>query len=147
MRKILLGAALGALLTILLAAPAGAVAPNDVLIARHFQEMGLIPQYATPGMAKATVDSIVGSGPNYELKMPAVQRVLAGKQTALGKFLAPRRTDPSATETFTTKCLVLLVEFGDVAWPAGSPAPTGPMTPGPAHGEIPAPAAGDNSTF
>jgi immune inhibitor A len=146
-RKILLGAVLGGLLAILLAAPAGAVAPNEVLIAKHFQQMGLIPQYATPGMAQATVESIVGAGPDYEQKMPAVQRVLAGKKTALGRFLAPRATDPSATETFTTKCLVLLVEFGNDPWPAGSPTPTGPMTAGPAHGAIPAPAADDNATF
>ena len=147
MRKILVGAALGALLTILLVAPAGAVAPNEVLIAKHFQQMGLIPQYANPAMATATVNAIVGSGPNYELKMPLVKRVLDGKRTALGRYLARRMTDPSATKTFTTKCLVLLVEFGDDAWPAGSPTPTGPMTAGPVHGAIPAPADGDNATY
>jgi len=91
-RKILVGAALGALLTILLVAPAGAVAPNEVLIAKHFQQMGLIPQYANPAMATATVNAIVGSGPNYELKMPLVKRVLDGKRTALGRFADPHRT-------------------------------------------------------
>lgn len=147
MRRILFGATLAALLIILVAAPAGAVAPNEVLIAKHFQKMGLIPQYATPDMAKAAVKAIVGSGPNYEQKMPSVKRVLGGKQTALGRFLGRRVADPSATETFTTKCLVLLVEFGGEAWPAGSPTPTGPMTQGPKSGEIPAPAADDNATF
>lgn len=147
MRRMLYGVVLGALFAVLMAAPAGAVAPNELLIARHFQEMGLIPAYATPGMAKATVASIVGNGPKYELKMPSVERVLDGKRAPLGTFLTRRAADPSATETFTTKCLVLLVEFGDEAWPPGAPAPTGPMTPGPAHGAIPAPFPDDNATF
>jgi len=132
---------------ILVAAPAGAVPPNEVLMARHLVRLGVIPSYATPEMASSTVRTLYGSGPNYELKSPLVQRTLRGKQAAMGRFLAWRRDNPGATKTYTTKTLVLLVEFGDDAWPAGSPSPTGPMTPGPAHGAIPAPAPGDNSTF
>lgn len=147
MRRLLLGVALGALLLILVAAPAGAVPPNEVLMARHLVKLGVIPSYATPEMASSTVRTLYGSGPNYELKSPLVQRTLRGKQTAMGRFLARRMDDPGTTKTYTTKTLVLLVEFGDDAWPAGSPSPTGPMTPGPAHGAIPAPAPGDNSTF
>ena len=147
MRRCLFAAALGALLTILVAAPAGAVPPNEVLMARHLAELGVIPSYATAEMASSTVRTVYGSGPNYELKSPLVQRTLSGKQTSLGRFLGQRADDPGATRTYTTKTLVLLVEFGDDPWPAGSPAPTGPMTPGPAHGAIPAPAADDNATF
>jgi immune inhibitor A len=132
---------------ILVAAPAGAMPPNEVLMARHLVKLGVIPSYATPEMASSTVRTLYGSGPNYELKSPLVQRTLRGKQTTLGRFLARRVDDPDATKTYTTKALVLLVEFGDDAWPAGSPSPTGPMTPGPARGAIPAPAASDNSTF
>jgi immune inhibitor A len=132
---------------ILGAAPAGAMPPNEVLMARHLVKLGVIPSYATPEMASSTVRTLFGSGPNYELKSPLVQRTLRGKQTTLGRFLARRVDDPGATKTYTTKALVLLVEFGDDAWPAGSPSPTGPMTPGPARGAIPAPAASDNSTF
>jgi immune inhibitor A len=132
---------------ILVAAPAGAVPPNEVLMARHLVKLGVIPSYATPEMASSTVRTLYGSGPNYELKSPQVQRTLRGKQTAMGRFLARRRDDPGTTKTYTTTTLVLLVEFGDDPWPAGSPSPTGPMTPGPAHGAIPAPALGDNSTF
>ncbi len=36
---------------ILVAAPAGAAPPNEVALARHFAELGLIPAYATPEMA------------------------------------------------------------------------------------------------
>lgn len=132
---------------ILVAAPAGAVPPNEVLMARHLVKLGVIPSYATPEMASSTVRTLYGSGPNYELKSPLVQRTLRGKQTAMGRFLARRRDDPGGTKTYTTKTLVLLVEFGDDPWPTGSPSPTGPTTPGPAHGAIPAPAPGDNSTF
>ena len=132
---------------LLVAAPAGAMPPNEVLLAKHLVELGVIPSYATPEMTSATVGTLYGSGPSYELKSPLVQRTLRGKQTSLGRFLARRIDDPGATETYTTKTLVLLVEFGDAAWPDGSPAPTGPMTAGPAHGAIPAPAPDDNSTF
>ncbi len=116
---------------ILVAAPAGAAPPNEVALARHFAELGLIPSYATPEMALSAVNSIVGGAPRYELKSPLVQRSLRGKKAPLARFLARRIEDPSATSTYTTKALVLLVEFGDEAWPAGSPAPTGPMTAGP----------------
>jgi immune inhibitor A len=132
---------------ILVAAPAGAVPPNEVALARHFSEMGLIPAYATPQMALATVTSLVGGGPRYELKSRLVQRTLSGKQGTMGRFLVRRADEPGATKTYTTKALVLLVEFGDDSWPAGSPAPTGPMTPGPLHGAVPAPAPDDNKTY
>ncbi|MCX6372756.1 MAG: immune inhibitor A [Actinobacteria bacterium] len=147
MRRLLFAAALGALLVILVAAPAGAAPPNEVALARHFAELGLIPSYATPEMALAAVHSMVGGGPRYELKSPLVQRSIKGKKSPLARYLARRAADPSATATYTTKALVLLVEFGDGAWPAGSPAPTGPMLPGPGHGAIPAPAPDDNKTF
>ncbi len=147
MRRCLSAAALGALLTILVAAPAGAVPPNEVALARHFAELGFIPSYATPEMALSAVSSVVGGGPRHELKSPLVQRSLKGKKAPLARFLARRIEDPSATSTYTTKALVLLVEFGDDAWPAGSPSPTGPMTPGPTHGAIPAPAPDDNRTY
>ena len=147
MRRLLFAAALAALLMILMAAPAGAAPPDEVALARHFAELGLIPAYATPEMAVSAVKSLVGGGPRYELKSPLVQRSIQGKKPSLARFLARRTGDPSATKTYTTKALVLLVEFGDDAWPAGSPSPTGPMTPGPARGAIPPPAPDDNRTY
>ena len=147
MRRLLLSVAFGALLVILTAAPAGAIPPNEILLAKHLARLGVIPSYATPQMASSTIKTVFGSGPRYELKSPLVQRTVQGKKTALGRYLAQRKADPGTTETYTTKTLVLLVEFGDESWPAGSPSPTGPMTPGPAHGSIPAPAPDDNSTF
>ena len=147
MRRLIVGAALAALLVILAAAPAGAVAPNEVLIARNLQRLGVIPPYANAKMAATAVQALGIRAPRYELKSPLVQRTLQGKKTTLARFMVHRADDPGATKTVVTNTLVLLVEFGDEAWPAGSPAPTGPMTPGPLHGEIPAPPADDNNTF
>lgn len=142
-----MGAALVALLVVLAAAPAGAVSPNEVLIARNLERMGVIPPYANARMAAAAVQALGLQAPRHELKSPLVQRTLDGKKTGLTRFLASRADGPAATGTYVAKTLVLLVEFGEDAWPAGSPAPTGPMTPGPVHGHIPAPAADDNNTF
>ena len=62
MRRVLLGVALGALLTILAAAPAGAVPPNEILIAKNLQRLGVVPSYATPGMARAAAQGARGQG-------------------------------------------------------------------------------------
>ena len=109
--------------------------------------MGVIPAYANAQMAAATVQALGIRAPRYELKSPLVQRSLQGRKTQLARLMARSAADPGAAKTFVTRALVLLVEFGDESWPAGSPAPTGPMTPGPLHGAIPAPPPGDNSTF
>jgi immune inhibitor A len=143
-RRLLCGAVLGALLTILVAAPAGAVPPNEILIAKNLQRIGLVPSYATPTMARAAVRALNAKGTEYPVKAPAGT---ATTRKSLGRYLAARVVDPSATDTYATNALVLLVEFSDAAWPAGSPAPTGPMTAGPSQGEIPAPRADDNATF
>jgi immune inhibitor A len=144
MRRILLGAALAALLAILMAAPADAVPPNEILIAKNLQRLGVIPSYATPTMAEAAVQALGATGARSQVR-PPVGKASAG--ASLRRELTARVVDPSATRTYVANALVLLVEFGDAAWPAGSPDPTGPMTPGPAHGGVPAPAADDNFTF
>ena len=142
MRRVLLGAALAALLVILVAAPAGTVPPNEILIAKILQRLGIIPPYATPQMASAAV-----AGLRINAAEPRVKRPLGGVTTdkSLSNFLAARERERAAA--YTTNALVLLVEFGNAAWPAGSPQPTGPNLPEPLHGSIPAPAADDNATF
>ena len=76
MRRVLLGAALGALLTILVAAPAGAVPPNEILIARNLQRVGIVPSYATPIMACAAAQALAAKGPDYQTKPAAGSRRL-----------------------------------------------------------------------
>ena len=52
-RRILVGVAFGALLAIVAAAPAGAVPPDEILIAKNLKRLGVMPSYATPPMARA----------------------------------------------------------------------------------------------
>jgi immune inhibitor A len=147
-RRLFVAAALAALLAIVAVAPAGAVPPNEILIARNLQRAGILPPWATGRMAARAVRLLDPTPPRLELKSPQVERTVSGAGSGLTSYL--ERTSTTArgtTQPYTTKALVLLVEFGDEAWPAGSAAPTGPMTAGPLHGQIPAPAAGDNSTF
>jgi immune inhibitor A len=146
-RGVIVVAALAALLGVLMAAPAGAAAPNEVLIARNLQRLGVIPPYANARMAAATVEALGVLAPSRERKSPLVQRTLDGKKTQLARFMTSPAVKRGATTAYVAKALVLLVEFGDETWPAVSPAPTGPMTPGPAHGQIPPPPADDNNTF
>ena len=147
MRRLTVAAALATLLTCALAAPAMAVPPNEVLIARNLQRMGVVAPWANGRTAARAARALGAKAPRYELKSPLVERTLSGGETALSSYLESGEGEKGATEPYSTKALVLLVEFGDAAWPEGSPAPTGPMTPGPVHGQIPAPAADDNNTF
>ncbi len=142
MRRVLLGVALGALLTILAAAPAGAVPPNEILIAKNLQRLGVVPSYATPGMARAAAQALAAKGTQHQAK-PA-----AGTQTsgaALGKYLRARVVTGKAASTYATNALVLLVEFGTGAWPEGDS--TDHYMDGPLHGSIRPPAPDDNATF
>jgi immune inhibitor A len=141
-RRILLGIALGALLTILVAAPAGAVPPNEILIAKNLQRLGVVPGYADSTMARGAARALSAKGSEYVTKAPVGTR-LASK--SLGTYIAARVVDPSATRTYATNALVLLVEFGDAAWPDGDS--TGHVLAGPEHGSIPAPYPDDNFTF
>ncbi len=142
MRRVLLGAALGALLTIVVAAPAGAVPPNEILIAKNLQRLGVVPSYATPGMARAAARTLAAKGPSHPAK-PAVGARTAGD--ALGSFLAAKVVTGKAAGTYASNALVLLVEFGTGAWPDGDS--TGHDVEGPAHGAIKPPALDDNATF
>ena len=142
MRKILSGAVLVLLLTLLAAAPALAVPPNEILIARNLQRLGVIPPYAPPRMAQAALRALDPRAPAYPVKAP-VARQTGGK--ALGRYLRAAVVDPSATTTYTSNCLVLLVEFGDDPWPGGDP--TGHVLAGPEHGSVPPPYPDDNATF
>ena len=85
---------------------------------------------------------LAAKGSHYVTKAPLGTR-LASK--SLGRYLAARVVDPSATRTYATNALVLLVEFGDAAWPDGDS--TGHVLAGPEHGSIPAPYQDDNFTF
>ena len=127
---------------IVVAAPAGAMPPNEVLIAKNLQRLGVIPSYASPSMARSAVRALNAKGTEYPVKAPA-GKAAAGK--SLGRYLAARVVDPSATDTYATNALVLLVEFGDASWPDGDP--TDHVLAGPEHGNIAAPYADDNATF
>ena len=136
MRRVLLGVVLGALLTVVAAAPAGAMPPNEVLIARNLQRLGVVPSYATPGMARAAARALNARGADYAVK-PAAGTKAAGD--ALGGYLAARVVTGKAASTYATNALVLLVEFGTDAWPSGDS--TGHFMDGPAarlhHGRRP----------
>ncbi len=158
MKRILTGAACAALLTVVLAAPAVAstpyqgMPPNDVLMSRNLRRLGLLPRYANGQMAAGLVRAVYGAGPRYKVSMPGAAQSVAGSQTPLGRALRVRAASAGAATTYVSKPLVLLVEFGDSPWPAagydGQPvSESGHPTAGPLHGQIPAPAAGDNSTF
>ncbi len=76
MRRILLGVVLGALLTIMVAAPAGAVPPNEILIAKNLQRLGVVPGYATPAMARAAAQAAAAKGTDHAVK-PAAGKACA----------------------------------------------------------------------
>ena len=153
MRRLLFGAVLVALLALILASPAlatttkQAVSANEYRIGQTLIKAGLVAPFATPAQVNAAVHAFVRRArPSaLELKLPQVARTLAGKRSTLGRFLATRVDDPSATPTYTAKTLVLLVEFGNDPWPSGTQA--GHNTVGPVSGDIPAPATDDNATF
>ncbi len=142
MRRTLLGVALGALLTILVAAPAGAVPPNEILIARNLQRLGVVPSYATPGMARGAARALAATGTEYPVKPAAGS---ASQSKALGRYLSARVVTGKAAGTYSSNTLVLLVQFGTSPWPDGDS--TDHYLDGPAAGRIPPPAADDNSTF
>jgi len=152
-RRLLVGAVLAALLAILSASPAlaattrQAVSANEYRIGQSLIAAGLVAPFATPAQVNAAVRAFARHArPSArELKLPQVARTLSGKRSTLGGFLATRVDDPSATQTYTSKALVLLVEFGDDPWPSGDQ--TDHNTIGPVHGDIPAPATDDNATF
>ena len=116
MRRVLLGVALAALLTILVTAPAGAVPPNEILIAKNLQRLGIVPSYATPTMARAAAHALAATGNEYPVK-PAVGT--AAQSKALGSYLSARVVTGKGASTYATNALVLLVEFGTGAWPDG----------------------------
>jgi immune inhibitor A len=154
-RRLVFGAALVALLTILVAAPAFAatspqrVSANEVRIAQSLRADGLIAPLASPAQIRAAVRAFIGdSDPaNLSAKLPQVQRTLSGKRSPFGKFMSSRLdADPSATPTYVSKCLVILADFGSDAWPSGDQ--TGHNTDGPQYGGIAAPDPYlDNATF
>jgi len=137
-----MGVALGALLTILMAAPAGAVPPNEILIAKNLQRLGIVPSYATPAMARGAVQALEARGGDYTLK-PAAGK--ASQSKALSRFLRARVITGKGASTYASNTLVLLVEFGSGAWPEGDS--TGHYMDGPLHGSINPPAPDDNATF
>ena len=142
MRRVLLGVVLGALLTILVAAPAGAVPANEILIAKNLQRLGVVPSYATPAMARGAARALAATGTEYPVK-PAAGKEAQSK--ALSRYLSARVVTGKGASTYTSNTLVLLIEFGDTAWPDGDSA--GHYMAGPSHGLIMPPAHDDNLTF
>jgi hypothetical protein len=141
-RRVLLGAALAALLAILSTAPAWAVSPNEVLIARNLQRLGVIPSYSSPSLARGVARALAARAPEHPVKAPA-GRIATGE--SLGRYLSDRVAARGAVSPYAANALVLLVEFGDAPWPSGDS--TGHAGSGPLHGQITAPAGTDNSTF
>lgn len=140
-KRVLIGAGLAALLSVLAAAPAGATPPNEVRIARALQEQGVLAPYATAAMTQAAVAAFAGTPSDAGIKPPV--SASDARSTSLGEFLTARQTTRAAASAYVSPTLVLLVEFGDDPWPAGSAEPNGPSLPGPAHGEIAPPAPQD----
>ena len=142
MRRILVGVAFGALLAIVATAPAGAVPPNEILIAKNLMRLGVVPSYATPAMARAAARALGAQGTEHPVK-PAVGAAAPGK--TLGRYLSARVAKARGAGTYATNALVLLVEFGTDPWPEGDS--SGHHTDGPRAGQIPSPAPDDNATF
>ena len=143
MRRVLVGAVLAALLVVLAAAPAGAVPPNEILIARNLKRAGILPAYATPAMARGAVRALGARAPEYDLK-PAAGAT--SQSAALRRFLRARVVTGRGASAYASNTLVLLVEFGTDPWPAGHDS-TGHFMDGPLHGAIQPPAMDDNATF
>ncbi len=142
MRRVLLGVVLGALFTTLVTAPAGAVPANEILIARNLQRLGVAPSYATPAMARGAARAPATTGTEHPVK-PPVGRESQAK--SLGRYLSARVVGTRGASTYTSNTLVLLIEFGDTAWPDGDS--TGHYMAGPSHGLIMPPSHDDNLTF
>lgn len=142
MRKLVLWAALTALLTVLVAAPAHAaparVSGNEVLIAKALAARGVIPAGATQAEALAITRAYIrqkaGDKPET-LPFKVAPRRLAGEYAGFGtnEHGLWNVHDGVATDT----ALVILVEFGG-PWHGDI---------GPLHGQIPPPGPLDNSTF
>ena len=97
MRRVLLGVALGALLTILVAAPAGAVPPNEILIAKNLQRLGVVPSYATPAMARGAARALGGDG-DRSTRSSRPSGTRGAEQGARPLPLAPRVVTGKARE-------------------------------------------------
>ena len=143
MRKLVLGAALAALLAIFVTAPALAAGParvsgNEVLIAKALAARGIIPKGATKAQAMAIVRAYIqqkaGNKPET-LPVKIAPRFLNGEYAGFGTNEHGMWNVHDGVGT--DKALVVLVDFSG-PW-------RGDM--GPLHGQIPAPGAMDNSTF
>ena len=153
MRRILPGVALGALLILMLAAPALAAAgpspmpPSGVLLVRALKARGVIPRTATAAQQQSILETYLrdklGSKPEDR---PLTNRTYDGitlrGRTAWGRAVA---LDPSVT---VDNALVILVQFDPNDYIPSSGAFAGEtFQGGPRHGQIPAPVSGDNTTF
>ena len=123
MRRILLGVALGALLTILVAAPAGAVPAErdphrqEPAAARHRAELRDAGAWPAPPRTRWP-----RRGPNTRSSRPPARRRRARRWAAT----SPRAWSRARRAgTYSSNTLVLLVQFGTVAWPDGDS--TGPL--------------------
>ena len=153
MRKIVLGAALGALLILFLAVPAlaaagpAAVPPSDVLLVKALKARGIIPKTATKTMQaqilQAYIQDKLGAKPeDRSLSGRTYDGITLRGRTPWGRAIA---LDPSVT---VDNMLVILVEFNPADYvPSSGPFSGETFEGGPLHGEIPAPTAGDNATY
>ena len=143
MRKLVLGAALAALLAIFVTAPAMAagqarVSGNEVLIAKALAARGIIPKGATKAQAIAIARAYIrlkaGDRPEA-LPFKIAPRFLRGEYDGFGTNQHGLWNVHQGVAT--DKALVVLVDFGG-PWRGDI---------GPLHGQIAAPGPADNTTF
>jgi immune inhibitor A len=152
-RKILLGVVLGALLTLTVAVPAlattgrSAMPPSDVLLVKALKARGIIPRAATAAQQQSILkaylrDKLGGKPEDRPLTNRTYDGITLRGRTAWGRAVA---LDPSVT---VDNALVILVQFDPNEYvPSSGPFAGETFQGGPLHGQIPAPASGDNTTF
>jgi len=149
-RKLILGAAVAAVLTLLTggvaaAADAGkqSVPPNEVAFAKALKKAGLIPRNATRQEISNTIQKVMqGHGKSedhvYNYRRSKVATKLRD-MTSWGRVIRDARRD--GQKQVKDKALVILVQFSE------DPAYAFKGKVGPLAGEIPAPGKYDNATY
>ena len=153
MRKILFGVVLVALLTLIIATPALAdgaplrCPPNEVALMKVLKQRGIIPRDASQADAteitRAYVRDVLGGVPEDRPNWGngALDQKPRGNRTPWGRTIA-RTPGP-----FIDNALVILAQFSTASYSDAGHPEWGTFPGGPTHGLIPAPKAGDNSTF
>jgi immune inhibitor A len=154
-RRFSLAAALAVLLTLVLAVPAVAetakspMPANDVLIAKALIRQHRLRADASPAQKSDAVQAYLRAkfSGGKELDQPDLGNGVAGA-TLLSTRTPWGRVVLKAPGTFVDNALVILVEFDPADYvPAGGDFAGQTFQGGPLHAQIPAPVAGDDTTF